>query len=230
MMRCLALGLALATCEAAPQSSAERPETPSSPHSRKQVIAAAELQRAVAEGRLSDARELGAVVAQMPQVQPWAQRIANGDDLAAIGIELGRVGEACGSCHAAAGVHGMLEAGPPPTAGTTLASQMRRHAWGATRLWQGVSGPDDRAWMEGADVIAETPLDIASATHEKPNARAFELAEQLRGQAERAGSIDDLGGRANLYGELMRTCASCHAFMRPQPVIDTQRENVARSR
>jgi cytochrome c556 len=230
MLRWLAFGLALSACESAPQSAPERPEAAPPPHSADQLNAAADLQRAVVEGRLSDVHDRAAVIAEMPAVKESADRIAREGELASIGVEVGRVAQACGTCHAMVGVHGDPGAGPPPDAGTTLAEQMHRHAWGATRMWQGVSGPGDRAWEEGAEIIAETPLDLASAVHEKPNVEAFELAEQLRGQAERAGSMHDLESRAKLYGEMMETCASCHRIMRPAPVIDTSRESVARSR
>ena len=230
MLRWLAFGLALAACESAPMSLPEGPEAPRSPHTREQLSAAADLQRAVVEGRLADARAGGALLSEMPAVHTPAQRIAEADDLAAAGVALGQVGQACGRCHATSGVHAALDPGPAPAAGSSLASQMKRHAWGATRLWQGVSGPDDRAWAEGSATIADTPIDIAQAMHDKPNVEAFELAEQLHDQAQRAGSSRDLGGRANLYGEVMATCASCHRIMRPQPVIHSDRENVARSR
>ncbi len=230
MLRWLAIGLVLASCETLPQTAPDRPEARPSPHSAEQLNAAADLQRAVVEGRLSAARDNAVVLGQMPAIKPSADRIAGGDDLATVGGELGDVGQACGTCHAINGVQGDPGAGPPPANGDTLVEQMHRNAWGATRMWQGISGPGDRAWTEGAEIIAETPLDIASAMHEKPNAEAFELAEQLRGQAERAGSMHDLESRAKLYGEMMQTCASCHRIMRPAPVIDTQRESVARSR
>ena len=230
MSRWLAIGLVLASCETLPQTPPEGPEARPSPHTAEQLNAAADLQRAVIEGRLSAARDDAAMLADMPAIKASADRIANDDDLASVGVELGDVGQACGTCHAVNGVHGDPGAGPPPAGGDTLVEQMHRNAWGATRMWQGVSGPGDRAWTEGAEIIAETPLDLASTVHGKPNAEAFELAEQLRGQAERAGSIHDLESRAKLMGEMMETCASCHRIMRPAPVIDTQRESVARSR
>jgi mono/diheme cytochrome c family protein len=232
MLRWFAIALALVSCESAPRSLPEGPAAPQSAHTRDQLVAANDLQLAVAQGRLSDARDLAVVLASdMPaDVQQPAQRISHVDDLAAAGLELGRLAGACGGCHAKFGVSAAIPPRTAPAEAAGLTAQMARHAWGATRLWEGVTGPAEHAWIDGAVVIAKTPCDIQTVMRGKPNVRAFELAEQLREQAIRAGGAAHLEARANLYGEVMSTCASCHQILRPQPVVDPHRDAVARSR
>jgi hypothetical protein len=195
-------------------------------------VAATDLQLAVTHGRLADARDLAAHLAidAPADVQLPAQRIARADDLASAGLELGRLAGACGGCHATFGISADIAIRQPPAQAPGLAAQMTRHTWGVARLWEGVSGPADRAWLDGAAVIAETPCDVSTTIHGKPNVRAFELAEQLHDQATRASSASDLEARASLYGELMSTCASCHQILRPHPAIDPKRDAVARAR
>jgi cytochrome c556 len=232
MLRWLAIGLVLASCESAPQSLPEGPAVPPSAHTSEQLIAANELQLAVMQGRLVDARDLAQVLANdMPAgVQQPAQRIAHARDLATASHELGRLAGACGGCHTTFGITADAQTRPAPTDDRSLVAQMARHAWGAARMWEGVTGPDDRAWIDGALVIAQTDCDVSTVMRGKPNVEAFELAELLREQGIRASAARDLDARANLYGEVMSTCASCHRILRPHPIVDTHRDAVARSR
>ncbi|HEY5923816.1 MAG TPA: hypothetical protein VIV11_19175 [Kofleriaceae bacterium] len=232
MLRWFAIGLALTACESAPQATAESPAQPQPAHSREQLEAAASLQLAIMQGRLADARDLAGQLAvhEMPARSGWqpyvaelrdsAHLIARADDVAAAGAELGRLGRACGSCHAASGARPVLAAGVAPTDDTTLAAQMLRHQWAAVQLWQGVSGPADQAWQDGARVMVATRADVHKRVHEKPNAEVFMLAERLHEQARHAAALTDVDARAGLYGEVMATCASCHTIMRPHPVVE----------
>jgi len=231
-----AIGLALMACESAPQS---RPETPEPDpvaavsHPRAQADVAAQLQLAVSQGRLGDAHDLAAwfTTHEMTDHIGWrpyldelrgaAQNIARANDLATAGVELGRLGHACGGCHQAAGVTVAVDDTTPPEDTSTLVAQMRRQQWAAARLWEGLSGPADRAWSEGANVMVATPFDIGSQMKDKPNVEAFELAERLQDQATHAVALRDLDARANHYGELMQTCAGCHRILRPLPVVNT---------
>jgi len=70
--------------------------------------------------------------------------------------------------------------------------------------------------------MATTRLDTARSAHEKPNVEVIELAERLRVQATEAITIGNGDARAALFGELMETCASCHAIVRPQPIVSAK--------
>jgi hypothetical protein len=231
MLRWLAIGLAVASCESAPRAFVEGPVAPQPAHTREQVIAASDLQVSIAQGRLADAHDLATQLADMTlDVQLPAGRIAHAGDLATAGVELGNLAGACGGCHAASGVIAAIPKRTPPAESNALGGQMTRHAWGAARLWEGVSGPAEHAWLDGALVIAQTPCEVSTVMHGKPNVEAFELAEQLHDQAMRASAAGDITARANLLGEVMSTCASCHRILRPHPIMDSHPDAVARSR
>jgi hypothetical protein len=231
MLRWLAIGLVLSSCESAPRAMVEEPAAPQPAHTRDQVIAASDLQVSIARGRLVEARDLATQLADMPvDVQVHADRIAHAGDLMTAGIELGKLAGACGNCHATSGVTANIPTRTAPAESTALTAQMTRHAWGTARLWEGVSGPAEHAWLDGALVIAQTPCDVSTAMHGKPNVEAFELAEQLHDQGIRASAAADITARANLLGEVMSTCASCHRILRPHPIVDAHPDAVARSR
>jgi cytochrome c556 len=240
--RWIVVGLALAACQC---ESGPKPSRNSAPlltasvpgagadvheHMAAHLDAAYALQAAIAQGRLGDARDQAAWFATHdmdvpPAWQPYvddmrgaAIRIKAADDVAGAGLELGRLGHACGSCHEAQHARVAQAYFPAPADGATLELQMARHTWAATRLWQGVIGPTDELWVEGARAMATTRFDILGATHEKPNAEVIELAERLHTQAEQAIVQTEHASRAQLYGEMMETCASCHRIVRPHPV------------
>lgn len=196
-------------------------------HMASHFEAAAALQTAIAHGRLVDARdrahwfashEMDAPLSWRPYLDEMryaALRIERARDVATAGAQIGLLGRACGACHEAHAAKPAFRYELPPSNDTTLDAQMHRHQWAAARMWQGVVGPADQAWQDGARVMATTRLDVAATAHEKPNTETFELAEQLRDQATRALAITDRDEQATFYGEMMETCASCHSIVRP---------------
>lgn len=154
----------------------------------------------------------------LDDIRGAAIALEHAGDIASTGARLGRLGFACGSCHAAADARPTFSYGPPPRDVGSQDAQMERHQWAAKRLWEGVIGPSDREWTEGATVLATDTLDVSKMVHEKPNADVAEFAERLRADASRAQSLRDHGERARFYGEMMSTCAGCHQIVRPYPV------------
>jgi len=116
-----------------------------------------------------------------------------------------RVAQACGDCHRRAGttpVRGPVP--PPPPDDPTPRARMARHQWAADRLWEGLVWTSDRAWCAGLEVLAAAPLpslpDVAGAR-----------LQRLARAALDAASRDTPADRASAYGELLVTCAGCHA-------------------
>jgi hypothetical protein len=100
----------------------------------------------------------------------------------------------------------VFAAAPPvPPDEPTIEARMVRHRWAADRLWEGVVGNSNRAWREGLEVLVTAPLDDDSE-----NAR---FARKLQRQAIEAlaPSPGPLVERGASYGEILVTCASCHA-------------------
>lgn len=198
--------------------------------------AAGELQAAIADGRLVDARELATWFAThemevLPDWRPYledmrtaALQIAHAGDLSTAGRHIGKLGGACSACHVAQGARLAFAPAAPPHDDGTLESQMERHRWAAARLWEGLVGPADERWLEGARAMMTAPLDVAGSTHGKPNVEVVELGERLRDQARAAAELTSRSGRAQLYGEMMHTCASCHQIVRYAPVARKRSE------
>jgi hypothetical protein len=108
---------------------------------------------------------------------------------------------------------------PLPADGITLEAKMRRHQWAAARMWEGLIGPSERGWIEGARVLAASQLDVRKTVHAKPNAEVVEFAERLQDLGRRAVELHDRDARAVLYGEMMTTCVSCHTIVRPHAIV-----------
>lgn len=112
----------------------------------------------------------------------------------------------CAGCHVASGV--MPEfASPPklPPDGTSIDARMARHLWAGDRLWEGVIGGVDDSWRTGLDVLAATPLPATTLGTEREA-----LARQLQRLAKRGHDVKATE-RPAAYGDILATCAACHA-------------------
>jgi hypothetical protein len=216
------------------------PAPPSAPpprvthaHMRKHFDVANDIQRAVVDGRLSDARDLASWLATHNdeldppapielELQTAAASIAESLDLLSAGGAVARLGRACARCHEETHANvslGFARFSAPPEM-PTLQGQMARHAWAAERLWHGVIGPSDSAWSEGARVMGATSIDVSRTTNAKPNLEVAELADKMRELSNAAERVTDNAVRATMYGEMLVTCARCHSIVRIHPVAD----------
>lgn len=187
-----------------------------------QVVEAANLQESIALGRLIEARERATILAARsadPSVANAARAVASADDLPAMAMALGDLGRAYAALHAT----GSAAVARPPieelATANTFEARMQRHQWAARRLWEGLILPDAGRWQSGARVLVTLDIDVVPLMHEKPTVEVVEMAERMRAQAERALTVEGTDARAHLYGEMLQTCASCHAIVRPVPVV-----------
>ncbi len=200
-------------------------------HMRGHFAAISELQRAIARGHLEEAKEQARLIADhtepahdavwtpfLEDMSRAAREVIDAPDLPGAAVVASRLARACSACHdkTAAVIVFAWEEAPPAT--PDLATQMKRHQWAATRLWEGLVGPSDDVWHEGAKVLASTTLDTMAASRGVSRGDVPALAAHVRELAKRAMTTDDLDARAKLYGELLSTCAGCHALVRPAPV------------
>ena len=130
-------------------------------------------------------------------------------DLESAALALGDTGRACAACHAQLG-NPRFELGDPPAEGSGASLHMVRHQWAADRMWEGLMGPSDDAWIKGCEVLAEAPLHQEAATGPvsvpKP---VTELASQAHALANRARTAPS-EERGKHYGAFLATCAACH--------------------
>jgi hypothetical protein len=228
----LALALAVSGCERSASGSDEPPrpirlDNPTEVrfHMRRYVDDLREVERQLVAGNLAAAR-VRAHLLGMPTpdrgLEPWtsdsAQLSEAARDLAASpGVDeacrrAARVALACASCHART-TQLVLYGAPPalPVEDGTARTRMARHQWAVDRLWEGMVAGSLRPWRLGLDVLAVTPLPFS----DRPGAPRF--AQRLHDLAREAlidleSGSETLPGRAHAYGEMLVTCAACHAL------------------
>lgn len=141
----------------------------------------------------------------------YASRISTATELKVVAAQTGRLAAACGSCHEATGGGPKFVVGTGSPTGDSQESQMIRHLWAADRMWEGLVGPSDEAWMAGAEAMAESQPDLAT---ELRTSGSIQQAEELLGEvnnlAQEALTVSDLDGRADVYGRMLDTCHGCH--------------------
>ncbi len=178
-------------------------------------------------GRLAVAQALALSIGDSPDEpgrEPFAKRaaavraraaeLASARDVADACRREAKLAAACADCHVDAGV--LPEFAPPPHAPPdqpTVRSRMVRHLWASDRMWEGMVGDSDEAWRAGLDVLAATPLPFGNHGDERPE--LAQRLQQLARSAKQTSATDQLRDRAHWNGEILATCASCHAASTP---------------
>jgi cytochrome c553 len=148
---------------------------------------------------------------RLAALRELARRGASAHERAETAASLGELAVACGECHEATGARlplARLEAAE--NAPTPL--PMGRHHWAAERMWEGLIAPERARFREGATVLAEAPLHPAElVAGSSPPLAVVALAERTRTLAAEASQASSSPEQARLYGELLTTCAACHA-------------------
>lgn len=126
-----------------------------------------------------------------------------------------RVGAACGSCHQAVkGGPKYTVISPPPTGEGSVESRMMRHRWAADRMWEGLVGRSDASWQAGAAVLSDAPLFTDALTSDVAQyAAVTKMAWEVHEIGALASTAQEQSRRAELYGELLATCAACHDLL-----------------
>lgn len=222
-MRWLPIMLAVACAQCAQASGGDDPPAAETAgwtkyHMRETLGDLRNVERMLIAGKLEDAKVLAHFLSR-----PSA-RIADSAEAREITLAAGmlinartteealrhelRVATACATCHQRVQklpVFALPSKAPPDD--PNVSAQMARHRWAADRLWEGLIGASDTHWRAGLYVIATSSLprskDISASLATKLQATAREALE-----AREPLSLD---ARANAYGDLLITCAGCHA-------------------
>lgn len=234
MMRISLAVLAIAGC----QSSSADKEPPAPPsvrfehdtitryHMHANLDSLHAIERLLVRNSLDAARILARSIAEAPDepdLGPWAVQAAEVRKRAAAlaaapGIDEAcrreaRVAAACAGCHVDTRVQPAFKSSAPPADEPTIEARMARHRWATARLWEGVVGGADEPWRAGLDVLAATPLPFRAFNSERAGL-AKEL-QRLAAQAKQQMAGDSIDERARRYGEMLVTCAACHASPEP---------------
>jgi cytochrome c553 len=179
------------------------------------------IEKLLVRGKLVEARELATAIAEAPDelglgawakdaaiVRERAASLAKATDVDEASHRAAELAGACASCHVDAGVAPEFRSpGRMPIDRPTVEARMARHLWATDRLWEGIVGGADDAWRDGLDVLAATPL------RELPEQR-MPFARRLQSLADRARmqrKTETLDDRVRSYGDILATCAGCHA-------------------
>jgi len=158
-----------------------------------------------------------------PKAQPYVEELHAFADLAARAPDqqsaaraVSRIGATCGSCHESLNRGPRYQvAGGPPAGGSALTTRMVRHRWAADRMWEGLIGPSDASWRAGAQVLRDAPLYTDALTTDVARYEPVtKLAWTVHELGTRAVNERDHSARAELYGQLLGTCARCHALLK----------------
>jgi mono/diheme cytochrome c family protein len=179
------------------------------------------IERLLIRGKLDEAKRFAEAIAMAPDEPahgPWATYTATVRERAAAVARATKIDDAlrketllaaaCGDCHRDNGGSAMFENPPAaPPDRPALDARMARHRWAADRLWEAVVGDSDAAWKEGLDVLAAAPLDLGP--DRAPFARELQRLANVARRTKRG-----VGNPAVTYGDILVTCAGCHAKTR----------------
>jgi len=147
-------------------------------------------------------------------IQDAANKVERAGNLGAAARSAAILGIRCANCHIAIKARVSFAREPPPPADPKLAQEMVSHQWAATQMWQGLIAPSDDAWRAGAQALTSAPLAIV-AQHGIPTfADDIDDVARVRLYGRRALSAMANDARADLYGDLLATCAHCHQILR----------------
>jgi cytochrome c556 len=184
------------------------------------------MRRALVTGKSDDYKAAAAAVANdgwTPRLrgdyQPYVEAVRSAarsgvttSSVVSAAAVLGKLGEACASCHVKFGGPGSPVA--PEQLTESADPSMVAHAVATDRLWEGLILPSDTSWSSGMEVLLDAPKldsDVADVSA---------AARHLRDLA-RQGKSADVAQRGQIFASVITTCAGCHERLgiavRPSP-------------
>jgi cytochrome c553 len=141
-----------------------------------------------------------------------AALIAEAEELETVATQAGRLAAACGSCHKALNGGPRFVVGSRAPGGETQEAHMVRHIWATDRMWEGLVGPSENAWLAGAQALAQTEPTLSQAFRASMAPAELEgLLREVNALATEALIATGQNERADLYGRILSTCNRCHA-------------------
>jgi cytochrome c553 len=183
------------------------------------------IEKLLVRGRLDEARAFAKAISEAPDepglgalsrhavlVRGSAANLANARTIDEACRRAAQLATACAGCHVESGAS--PEFRPPgaiPPDRPTVEARMARHQWATARLWEGIAGAADDSWRDGLDILAASPLREPEVSKEQSaiGRRLQRLADQARSRLRTDAAQD----RARSYGEILATCAGCHAAL-----------------
>lgn len=183
-----------------------------------------EVHSALIRGSVADARVAAAsIVDERPSVmlESWAPylyathdaalAVSKASDLKTAAVSAAELARTCGSCHSAQAANLSRTTSVAPSTDGDDKATMRRHAWAFGRLWEALVLPSDEAWKAGVDAFVELPECAADLSGEQDRDAIRRARDTVRASEKAARDATTWEARAEIYGTLLPTCASCHA-------------------
>lgn len=207
------------------QSSAEQTITD---HMQLNFLLGIQMRDAIIQGNLplaqKKAADLGAQdygkvlpkhwIEDVADMQEAARQIAASPDLLTASQHLSELAATCGQCHARLPSpppdkeqeHGFSAKGPED-----IETRMARHERAADGMWFGLTMPSEASWRVGARALTEAPLSAPVVDGKPVDPTTDAKMEAVRDLGRRALESEQVTDRVKVYGELIGSCAGCHA-------------------
>lgn len=154
----------------------------------------------------------GAAESHDAEIRGYASFISQASDLDSVAQRVGHIAAACGNCHTATEGGPRFVLGSHAPDASSPAGAMIRHLWAADRMWEGLVGPSEEAWMAGARALGANQVwgSALFQASSNPEASTSYLA-QIRELGRRAEEARTQAERATVYADMLNTCRGCHA-------------------
>ena len=189
--------------------------------------AAYQIEEAISRGDLRETQAQAHTLTQLNEPDPllrWkpyfdnvvsaAQEVEHASDLTLAATSAAALGRQCARCHEQLTTKIHITRDPFSTHGDDGMQQMRRHQWAASHMWEGLIGPSDELWNEGARDLATIQFTASSATSSLLGDWFNPDVVRIRSAAARALELGDQDDRQAVFGELLATCVHCHQAYR----------------
>ncbi|MEZ4237624.1 MAG: hypothetical protein R3F59_16050 [Myxococcota bacterium] len=205
---------------AVPGAASPTPPVVGEMHARYEALAAA--RDAVIRGSVPDAVAAMDPIAAPDVASPlpavWrpmddaliaaARRVAQARDVQSAAQRVTEVAVTCAACHAETGGGPAVDGAELPAQRWNEGQNMPLHRWSVDWMWLGLVSDSDEAWLRGARELDDHPLAPKFAGD---SARAQQLEQRVYALAAQALTTEGNRARAAVMGELLTTCAACHA-------------------
>jgi len=197
-------------------------------HMDDHLYRATAIRDAVVHGRFEDARADFAWMAEHQEgvvlpdgVTAWVSSMrdsaaagAAAESTQAQAAALGQMATACGGCHAATGTGPKLQEPTVPVLGDSQGVHMAQHSWAHDRMWASLIEPNAGAWESALQVLSEDALPASEVANWALPQGSQAQDEQVHRLAHAALADDTPAARADLYGQIVSACATCHRASR----------------
>jgi cytochrome c553 len=151
-----------------------------------------------------------------------AQRAVESPSIVAAASAVATMLATCGDCHRA--TRRMPEI-PVPSSHEPggFEGHMLAHQRAADLMVQGLVVPSSSLWLQGAEAFENAPLRRSDLPPDAAFSAIVEAEERVHKLAANAPLMGNSPARAGLYGDLVATCARCHALLAPVVREDASR-------